>query len=54
MYPTRSPGLTSLDLVSKVYKTKSNNIEELNERIVTISNSIIPEVLENVSSEFIR
>lgn len=56
-WPPRSPDLTPLDffywgyLKSKVFETKPNNIEELKDRITTVSNSITPEVLEKVSNE---
>lgn len=56
-WPPRSPDLTPLDffywgyLKSKVYETKPNNIEELKQRIVTLSESITPELLQKVSDE---
>lgn len=55
-WPPRSPDMTPLDffywgyLKSKVYVTKPNDLDDLKERIRTVSNSITPEMLDNVTT----
>ncbi|EFN89569.1 hypothetical protein EAI_06449, partial [Harpegnathos saltator] len=56
--PSRSADLTPLDffywgyLKTKVYETRSENLEELWEKIVNVSNSITPDFLTNEIETF--
>lgn len=57
-WPARSPDLTPLDfflwgyLKSKVYRTRPETIEELEQRITEVCRNITPETYENVRQEF--
>jgi len=57
-WPPRSPDLNPLDffywgyLKTKVYETRFENLEELREKIVNVSNSITPDFLTNVIDTF--